>query len=474
MGFTFDLLNAAERPVLSPEEEELLNKLGIDQSKMDNICQLYVNHADLEPQLSKVGMATLLRELGIACGTFSDMYLNAFDQDSTGKVDFRQTLLALACMDPHTPHNIGDDACERRMKYIFKFYDADRDGMLNHDELRVMIRHAKYARREPHGDEDVDKAVAELEEKVSPPIAFGAFRNAIMAGKLRGSSSLWRVGKSPFEKPKPKGYYGAPPSYVTGEGEGEEQSGEEAEEQAGESSASHATAATASSSTKETGGSASAPLSASGDRILGKYEFEELARAEQPRFKALEQDFLDRVSLSRAQLEKAVNHFVEVCGEGEEPRYLNVDKVGQLVSKFGINGGAYAQQYFRAFDRDDSGQIDFRQAVLAMAAMDPSTPHNLGDVCFEERLQYTFRFYDADGDQHLNDEEMAQMFRHIRAARQQDTSPDAVKEVIADLQRKLCIDQGAPLTFDDFRDAVIAGNLRGSASLFRVPISPFS
>ena len=32
-----------------------------------------------------------------------------------------------------------------------------------------------------------------------------------------------------------------------------------------------------------------------------------------------------------------------------------------------------------------------------MAAMDPSTPHNIGDVCFEKRLHYTFAFYDADG-----------------------------------------------------------------------------
>ena len=85
------------------------------------------------------------------------------------------------------------------------------DGLLSRDELKIMIRHAKYARREPHSDEDVEKAVAELEEKVAPPIAFGAFRNAIMAGKLRGSSSLWRVGRSPFDKPKPKGYYGGDP-----------------------------------------------------------------------------------------------------------------------------------------------------------------------------------------------------------------------------------------------------------------------
>ena len=47
---------------------------------------------------------------------------------------FKDVVLGLAAMEPHTQH--GGTPAELRCRYIFRFYDSNADGQLTFEDFR--------------------------------------------------------------------------------------------------------------------------------------------------------------------------------------------------------------------------------------------------------------------------------------------------------------------------------------------------
>ena len=62
----------------------------------------------------------------------------AFDLHRRGYLSFREILLGLAAMEPHTQH--GGTPAEMRCRYIFRQYDKNSDGLLDYSEFRSVIQ----------------------------------------------------------------------------------------------------------------------------------------------------------------------------------------------------------------------------------------------------------------------------------------------------------------------------------------------
>lgn len=58
---------------------------------------------------------------------------------------------------------------------------------------------------------------------------------------------------------------------------------------------------------------------------------------------------------------------------------------------------------YRAFDIDCSKFVTYKQLLLGLAAMEPTTQH--GGAPAEQRCRYIFRYYDQDQDGYLQFEE---------------------------------------------------------------------
>ena len=71
-----------------------------------------------------------------------------------------------------------------------------------------------------------------------------------------------------------------------------------------------------------------------------------------------------------------------------------------MYSKMFSNGNAekFSENVFRAFDSNMSGNIDFREFMLALHVTSSGTP--------EEKLTWAFRMYDVDGNGSIDFNEM--------------------------------------------------------------------
>lgn len=69
------------------------------------------------------------------------------DITNRGSITFNEYVHIFAICDMNTPH-VGRSA-ELRCRYIFRFFDADKDGMLNANEFKALILHIRYVKKQP-------------------------------------------------------------------------------------------------------------------------------------------------------------------------------------------------------------------------------------------------------------------------------------------------------------------------------------
>lgn len=112
-----------------------------------------------------------------------------------GYISFHEFLLGLACLEPTIQHG------EYRVKFIFRYYDADENGHLSEDEFRDLI--ADMSNRKEDSDNRMREALklfktVQLDGKTQIPAS--NFINAIGAHSFRGTSVLCRSTKPIFNQ----------------------------------------------------------------------------------------------------------------------------------------------------------------------------------------------------------------------------------------------------------------------------------
>jgi diadenosine tetraphosphatase ApaH/serine/threonine PP2A family protein phosphatase/Ca2+-binding EF-hand superfamily protein len=124
----------------------------------------------------------------------------------------------------------------------------------------------------------------------------------------------------------------------------------------------------------------------------------------------------------------------------------------------------YCTQYFKAFDEDGDGRVDFHEFLLGSVAMEDGTYH--GGIWGEKRSRYIFRTYDLNSDGYLDYGELLHVVRHIRRARGES-------EAVADIEShaKQIVDQHSDdgrVPMAEWLAAVGSKKIRGTSKLFRL------
>ena len=135
----------------------------------------------------------------------------------------------------------------------------------------------------------------------------------------------------------------------------------------------------------------------------------------------------------------------------------------------------YCRQYFKAFDLDMDGSIDYREFLLGVIAMDNATLHE--GMWAEMRARYIFRTYDVNENRQLDLAELTHLVRHLRRGRGDGTRPNEIEAEAIAVMDALCEDEAdEEVPFDAFLNALppFGDTLVGTSVLFRLgtPTSP--
>jgi diadenosine tetraphosphatase ApaH/serine/threonine PP2A family protein phosphatase/Ca2+-binding EF-hand superfamily protein len=126
------------------------------------------------------------------CNTqYHSVFFDLFDRNQDGFLNESDFLGGILAVSPHTPHKLEAPSGQLRMQFIFLYYDANRNGRLEVDEVAKMIEHIQMLRGQPHSDAMVDATA--LVSLYNGPFGFAAFYDSAQKRMLNGTSPLLRT-----------------------------------------------------------------------------------------------------------------------------------------------------------------------------------------------------------------------------------------------------------------------------------------
>jgi len=107
--------------------------------------------------------------------------VDVFDSDLSGEVDFKEFVLGLAQIA------VRDQARDKKLSFIFRIYDMDRDGYISNGELfQVLKMMTGKNLTDAQLQQIVDKTILYLDKDADGKISFEEFKSVV---EERGTES---------------------------------------------------------------------------------------------------------------------------------------------------------------------------------------------------------------------------------------------------------------------------------------------
>ncbi|XP_064619009.1 uncharacterized protein LOC135482684 [Lineus longissimus] len=157
--------------------------------------------------------------------------------------------------------------------------------------------------------------------------------------------------------------------------------------------------------------------------------------------------------------------FQEFCEYCHPSTFMNETVFEKYITDKGAKSET-VPDLFRAFDIHKRKLLNFRDILLGLAAMEPSTQH--GGTPAEMRCRYIFRFYDSNGDGLLQFAEYKALVSDIRLAKNLPVDDDKVEKEALETAKVFGEDLKDQLPMPDFLLAVGQLKFRGTSALLRL------
>lgn len=192
-------------PKDSPQnlEESLLKSVKITENDIERLFNDFLDHCYPSFYMTIDSFRHYMLRNGFETQDIRLKRLfNAFNYNNNGFLTFHEILLGFVSMERDTPHD------EVRIKFIFRFYDTKKKGVLYDDDFRRIIRDInvdKEGRPLPMTDSEVTKKIKDaLVAFQARPVqgrlgvTYKRFLTGIASHSFRGTSVLCRSRKNIF------------------------------------------------------------------------------------------------------------------------------------------------------------------------------------------------------------------------------------------------------------------------------------
>nr|CAI5835319.1 unnamed protein product [Callosobruchus analis] len=172
---------------------QLVEASGIDKLAQESLLKEFIGWCFPANYMNVRVFSKIVPDLGWP--KENAIYLfNSADTKNRCGLSFRDFLYFLASVDPSTSH--GGAAAEIRCRYMFRYYDRDKDGFLKCDEFKNVIADLRKSKKMSVDAPNVAKETSETYKAMG--MADGSninvldFLKAICDLKIRGTSMIFR------------------------------------------------------------------------------------------------------------------------------------------------------------------------------------------------------------------------------------------------------------------------------------------
>lgn len=146
--------------------------------------------------------------------------------------------------------------------------------------------------------------------------------------------------------------------------------------------------------------------------------------------------------------------------------YMSYEVFESYMQFKGLKTNGNMADFFRAFDIHKRKFLTFKEVLLGLAALEPSTQH--GGMPAEMRCRYIFRYYDKNSDGNLQFEEFRYMVKDIRSFKNLSLDDESVDEDAVKSAKLFGSESKNKLPLGEFLTAVGQLKFRGTSVLFRL------
>lgn len=171
--------------------QESVAELGW-QEPAQTLSWIFKEHAQTKDGfLSLAEFSAIMQKYPCCSSAYHQAFFELFDRNQDGYISDIDFLSGMFAVSPLTPHKLESPPGQLRMQYIFLYYDANRNGHLEVEEVAKMITHIQSLRGQPQSDAMVDATA--LVSLYPGPFGFAAFHDAAQKRMLNGTSPLLRL-----------------------------------------------------------------------------------------------------------------------------------------------------------------------------------------------------------------------------------------------------------------------------------------
>ncbi len=139
-------------------------------------------------------------------------------------------------------------------------------------------------------------------------------------------------------------------------------------------------------------------------------------------------------------------YFTVIAGSVEDDGVIDV---GEFQSALGFTNSVFASRVFAALDEDGSERLEFEEFCYGFYLLSPMATR-------EEKIQFSYKIYDVDGNGQISEEELFTLLRDVIAS---DTSVDIffsdddMRSWVASTFKDVCPEKPS-MTLEDYRKMV--------------------
>eukprot|EP00448_Togula_jolla_P024893 CAMPEP_0170573732 /NCGR_PEP_ID=MMETSP0224-20130122/2919_1 /TAXON_ID=285029 /ORGANISM="Togula jolla, Strain CCCM 725" /LENGTH=691 /DNA_ID=CAMNT_0010896333 /DNA_START=12 /DNA_END=2088 /DNA_ORIENTATION=- len=171
--------------------QQAIAELGWQESAATLIKLFTEQSRTKERFLNREEFVSIMQKCPCCHAAYHHVFFELFDRDQDGYLSESDFLGGMLAVSPLTPHKLDAPSGQLRMQFIFLYYDANRNGQLEIEEVAKMIEHIQQLRGKPYSDAMVDATA--LVSLYSGPFGFAAFYDAAQKRMLNGTSPLLRT-----------------------------------------------------------------------------------------------------------------------------------------------------------------------------------------------------------------------------------------------------------------------------------------